>query len=223
MIDIVKLSREYVVIYKPAGVPSQSDPGGDPDAMALTSELLRSRGERPDLWLIHRLDRTVGGLLVFARTKSAAAQLSCAVADGSMEKYYLAVAEGIPCGGVYRDYLYKDARISKAFVVKAERRGVKEAVLECEPLVTYNERTLCRIKLLTGRYHQIRAQLSSRATPLVGDGKYGSRDKAARTPSLFAYKLAFGINGERVEAVRYPDPSEYPWNIFDAELSAKEL
>ena len=223
MIEIVKKNREYVVIYKPAGVPSQPDPSGDPDAMSMTSELLSRLGEGSALWLVHRLDRTVGGLIVFARSKAAAAELSGQVADGKMEKQYVAVAEGAPEGGTYRDYIYKDARISKAFVVNGDRRGVKAASLDCMPIATRQERTLCRIILHTGRYHQIRVQLSSRGNPLVGDGKYGSRDRGSHTPSLFAYKLAFSIGGERVEAEMLPDLAEYPWNLFEAELTAKEL
>ena len=223
MVEIVKKDREYVIINKPIGVPSQPDPTGDPDALGMTSELLRSMDERAELWLVHRLDRTVGGLMVFARTKSAAAELCALAASDGIEKLYLAVAEGSVAGGEYRDYIYKDARLSKAFVVDSARRGVKEALLDCEPLVTHSERTLCKISLHTGRYHQIRVQMSSRGTPLVGDGKYGSRDKGARVPSLMAYSLAFSLGGKRISASVLPDASVYPWCLFEKELSLKEF
>lgn len=223
MVRIIEESREYVIVYKPAGIPSQQDPTGDPDAMSITSELLSSRGESSSLWLIHRLDRTVGGLIVFARTKTAAAELSDMVASDKMRKTYLAVAEGIAVSGEYRDFLYKDARISKAFVVDRKRAGVKEAILECEAVATCSGRTLCRIDLHTGRYHQIRAQLSSRGTPLVGDGKYGSRDKGARTPALWAYKLEFDFRRKHVCATLKPDTTLYPWCVFEREISEEVL
>lgn len=191
--------------------------------MSITAELLSALGESSSLWLVHRLDRTVGGLLVFARTKSAAAELSELVAGDKMRKIYLAVAEGVPQGGEYRDYLYKDARISKAFIVDRKRTGVKEAYLECEPIATRNSQTLCRIDLHTGRYHQIRAQLSSRGTPLVGDGKYGSRDKGARTPALLAYRLEFDFKGKRIIAEVRPDSTVYPWSAFEDEISKEVL
>ena len=218
MVEIVVLRPECAVIYKDVGIPSQPDPTGDADAMSITSAMLAERGESSKLWLVHRLDRTVSGLMVFARTEAAARELSRLVAEDKLEKTYLAVAQGNPEGGVYRDFLSKDARLSKAFVVKSARRGVKEAHLDCEPLFTKQERSLCRVSLHTGRYHQIRVQFSSRGTPLVGDGKYGSRDKGARTPALTAYKLAFTLSGERIEAERLPDVSEYPWSLFEAEI-----
>ena len=223
MLQIVEKSREFIIVYKPAGVPSQSDPSGDPDAMSIAGEMLAKLGEPSRLWLIHRLDRTVGGLIVFARTQSAAAELSALASGTGLEKSYLAVAEGLVEGGVYRDYLYKDARLSKAFVVDRARKGVKEASLECIPIANRDNKTLCRVNLHTGRFHQIRVQLSHRGAPLVGDGKYGSRDKGARMPALFAYRLAFALRGKRVEAVRYPEFTEYPWCAFEAELSAKEI
>ena len=150
MVQILEKNREYVIVCKPVGIPSQSDPTGDSDAMSIVSDMLFAQGDDSALWLVHRLDRAVGGLLVFARTKRAAAELSRSVADGNMKKRYLAVAEGQPDGGEYRDYLYKDARISKAFVVDRKRAGVKEAVLECAPIVTREALTLCKINLACG-------------------------------------------------------------------------
>ncbi len=215
MIKIIKKAREYLVIYKPAGIPTQKDPTGDADAMTLAAEALRELGESDKLWLVHRLDRVVGGILVLARTKEAAAELSAEAADGRMTKEYFALTEGTPEGGTYVDFLYKDARVSKAFIVDKERRGVKRAELECTPLKTVAGVSLNRIKLNTGRYHQIRAQLSHRGTPLVGDGKYGSRDKGARMPALMAYRLAFTLGKVQISAEYMPDTKEYPWSLFD--------
>ena len=204
MIEIVKLSKDYVIIYKPPGTPSQSDPSGDKDAMTECSELLRASGEPDTLYLIHRLDRVVGGLLVFARNKKTAAILSSLVAGDGLNKEYYAVVSGDAPGGVMKDFLYKDATIGKAFVADRKRAGIKEAELEYVTLDTVIHKSapmsLVRVRLKTGRFHQIRAQFASRKMPLIGDKKYGSRDSAAKMPSLFATWLGFDVNGEKVEA-----------------------
>ena len=221
MIEIVNKTKDYVIIYKPAGIPSQSDPGGDPDAMTLTSRILLEIGEREELFLIHRLDRVVGGLLVFARNKKSAAHLSSLVAERRLEKHYFAVVEGEAEGGAMKDYLYKDATLGKAFVCDRQRAGVKSAELEYRLLdrKTVGQRSLSLVKicLKTGRFHQIRAQFASRKMPLIGDKKYGSRDFEAKMPSLFATELAFEFNGDSVRASRLPELSSYPWSLFEKE------
>ena len=218
---IVLENKHFVVINKPCGMPSQSDPSGDKDAMTLTSELLRSEGSNPSLFLIHRLDRVVGGLMVFARTKEAAALLSSAVAERDMTKEYFAVVPGVPEGGVMEDYLYKDANLGKAFVTDRKRNGVKEARLEysvCKTVTTdKGDISLVRVKLGTGRFHQIRCQFASRRMPLVGDKKYGSRDTMAKMPSLFASHLSFEYKGEKFDAFALPDLTKYPWSMFSKE------
>ena len=222
MTDIIYKCRDYIIVYKPAGVPSQSDPSGDKDAMTMASEQLSELGECDELYLIHRLDRVVGGLLVFARNKQTAAKLSRLVSEEKLGKEYLAVVDGVlDCSGDMRDYLYKDARTNKAFIVDRQRAGVKEAVLEYNLLKTVyvNElpKSLVRVRLKTGRFHQIRAQFSHRSMPLIGDGKYGSRDKMARTPALFAYKLDIDLKGNRAQVTKLPDLTEYPWCLFEEE------
>lgn len=222
MIEIVSKTKDYVIIYKPAGIPSQPDPSKDADAMTLCGEILRSLGERDSLFLIHRLDRTVGGLLVFARNKESAAQLSRQVAERLFKKEYFAVIEGVGESGVMRDYLYKDATLGKAFVTDRKRAGVKEAELEyrTQGVVSDGERdiSLVKISLKTGRFHQIRAQFASRKMPLIGDKKYGSRDYKAKTPALFATHIAFNIGGKEVSATRLPDLADYPWSLFGEEI-----
>ena len=219
MIEIISKTKDYVIIYKPQCIPSQSDPSGDKDAMSLCSEMLRQMGERDELYLIHRLDRVVGGLIVFARNKKSAATLSTLVAEHNITKEYFAVVEGRAEGGVMRDYLYKDATLGKAFVTDRKRSGVKEAELEYTTLDTVSldkrEVSLVRVRLKTGRFHQIRAQFSSRKMPLIGDKKYGSRDFKAKLPSLFAARLAFDFNGNSVSESKLPDLSEYPWSLFE--------
>ena len=219
MIEIVAKTKDFVVIYKPAGVPSQSDPSGDTDAMTMCSEMLRHKGESSELYLIHRLDRVVGGLIVFARNKKSAATLSSLVAEHNITKEYFAVVEGRAEGGVMHDYIYKDATLSKAFVTDRKRSGVKEAELEYTTLDTIGidnrEISLVRVRLKTGRFHQIRAQFSSRKMPLIGDKKYGSRDFKAKTPSLFATRLEFCFNGKEISESKLPDITVYPWSLFE--------
>ena len=225
MIEIISKTKDYIIIYKPVGIPSQSDPSGDKDAMTMCSEMLRQNGESAELYLIHRLDRVVGGLIVFARNKKSAATLSALVAEHNITKEYFAVVEGRAEGGVMRDYLYKDATLSKAFVTDRKRSGVKEAELEYTTLDTVcldnREISLVRVRLKTGRFHQIRAQFSSREMPLIGDKKYGSRDFKAKTPSLFAARLAFCFNGKEVSESKLPDHSVYPWSLFEEEKYVK--
>ena len=223
VMEILYKSKNFAIINKPAGMPSQSDLSGDKDAMTATSEALLSLGEKSDLWLVHRLDRVVGGLLVFARNKKSASVLSDLISRGEFKKEYLAVTEG-ECAerGEMRDYIYKDAKISKAFIVDKKRAGVKEAVLKYELLakarLESGDRSLVKVELITGRYHQIRAQFSSRALSLVGDGKYGSRDKGARMPALFSHRISFSALSEFVDVRLNPDVGEYPWNLWSEVL-----
>ena len=223
MVEILYKSKNAVVIYKPAGVPSQSDPSGDPDAMTLTSAELKRLGESDALWLVHRLDRVVSGLLVFARSKRYAAILSELVKDRLLTKEYYSVVDGATEGEhVLEGYIYKDPRAGKAFIVDRQRAGVKSARLTYRALATVStprgDKTLVYVTLDTGRFHQIRAQLSHEHLPICGDGKYGSRDNAARSIALMASHLAADIPGEPLEVSRLPDLSLYPWSLFDRDL-----
>ena len=224
--EILYKDKNIVAVYKPAGIPSQPDPSGDADAMTLCSELLEKSGDKnTELYLIHRLDRVVGGILVFARTKACAADLSSIISDRRVKKEYLAVIDGEADGGILTDFLYKDARAGKAFVVDRKRAGVKEASLEYSALSKLKTdngiKTLVKIELHTGRFHQIRAQFSARKTPLVGDKKYGSKDALAHMPSLFCIGLSFELFGKEISVSAYPDTETYPWGRFYEKI--KEL
>ena len=219
--DILYKSRDVIVINKPAGIPTQSDKSGDLDALTVTSEMLSQSGEKSELWLVHRLDRVVGGVLLFARTKAACAYISELIQKGKLEKRYFAIAEGTPKEGEYTDFLYKDSAKGKAFAVERERRGVKEARLICNPIKSVTtERgvyTLVEILLITGRFHQIRVQLASRGTPIVGDGKYGSHDNKAPMPALMSHRVTLKLKSENIDVRALPDRNVYPWSLFDAE------
>ena len=220
-IEVLYKSDNALVIYKPAGIPSQPDPSGDKDAMTLASEHLMSLGERSNLWLIHRLDRNVSGVMVFARNKRTAAELSEIVKVRLLTKKYVAIVEGDAEGGEFCDLLYKDSRVSKAFVVDRNREGVKEARLSYRKIATADtprgKRTLISVLLETGRVHQIRAQLSHRHNPILGDGKYGSREKLAQGLALSACNLEIELSSEKISVTRLPDTTEHPWSIFARE------
>ena len=218
---ILYLDADVVVVEKPPFVPSQSDPSGDPDAMSETARLLREEGKSPELYLIHRLDRVVGGLLVFARNKRACASLNSALAEGKIIKEYLAVTDGTTeDSGTLEDYLIKDAKTSRAHSVPKERKGAKYARLTYETLARANDGdrplSLVRVRLDTGRFHQIRIQFSTRHLPLLGDGKYGSKTNKCKV-SLFAYRLTVPTVNGRKTLTAYPDPAAYPWSLFSKE------
>lgn len=190
---ILYTDRGIVACIKPVGLDSEAEVPA-----ALKAEL---GGE---IFPIHRLDKNVGGIMVFARTKSAAAALSKAVQDGQMVKEYVAMVHGTPPeSGDWEDFLFKDSRKNKVFAVKKERKGVKYARLEFSRLKG-GEQSLVHIRLHTGRSHQIRVQFSSRGFPLVGDHKYGSRDSAT-APMLFSCRITLPWNGENRIFEALPD------------------
>ena len=185
--------RDLAVCVKPVGLDSESEVSA-----ALKEQL---GGE---IFTIHRLDKNVGGVMVYARTKQAAAAMSRAVQEGTMVKEYVAMVHGMPPeSGDWEDLLWKDAKKNKVFVVKRERGGVKKAQLDFRRLTT-GETSLVRIRLHTGRSHQLRGQFSSRGFPLVGDHKYGSRD-AATAPMLFSCKITFPWKGKEMVFETLPE------------------
>ena len=182
--DIRYSDRDLAVCIKPVGLDSEAE---------VPAELKKALGG--EIFPIHRLDKNVGGVMVFARTKQAAAALSKAVQEGQMVKEYLAMVHGTPPEtGDWEDFLFKDSRKNKVFAVKKERKGVKYARLEFNRL-TAGEMSLVHVRLHTGRSHQIRVQFSSRGFPLVGDHKYGSRDERLE-PMLFSCRITFPWKGE---------------------------
>lgn len=190
--DYLYTDREFAIVLKPVGMDSEKD---------VPADIVRSLGG--EAYPVHRLDRNVGGCMVYARTRRAAAALSKAVQDGSMVKEYVARVHGCPPeAGDWQDLLWKDSGKNKVFVVKRERKGVKAARLEFRRLEA-GECSLVRIRLHTGRSHQIRVQFASRGYPLVGDHKYGARDEAT-APMLFCCALTFPLNGETMHFEALP-------------------
>ena len=194
--EIIYSDNQIAVCIKPVGLDSEHQ---------LPLTLRETLGG--EIFPIHRLDKNVGGLMVYARTKAAAAMLSKAVQDGSLIKEYVALVHGTPPEtGDWEDLLFKDSSKNKVFVVKRERRGVKKARLEFQRLRA-GENSLVRIRLHTGRSHQIRVQFSSRGYPLAGDRKYGGKDEYT-APMLFSCCLRFPYQGEERGFERLPDWAE---------------
>ena len=189
--------NHIIVVEKPVNVPSQQDKTGDKDMLTIIKDYLKIKYNKPGnvyLGLIHRLDRPVGGVMVFARTSKAAARLSEAVREKKFEKIYLVIVNGKmekQCG-VLEDYLWKNEKTNLSKVVSESTKNAKYAKLEYEVL-KYREDidlSLLKIKLHTGRHHQIRVQLSSRGHDIYGDQKYGTRGSGKQI-TLWAYQLSF--------------------------------
>ena len=222
MIDILYEDQFLLVCLKPAGVLSQPDvTGSGEDMLSLLHDQLKARdGGEPYIGLVHRLDRGVGGVMVFAKRQDVAGALSTAGANRTLVKHYLAVVHGRPSEdrGVMKDYLYKDAAKNKTFVVERQRKGVKEASLAYAALATQDdtpagECSLLQIRLHTGRTHQIRVQCASRGLPLIGDGKYGARDHGLPI-GLWSYRLTFAHPrkmGKTVDVAALPTGEVFGW------------
>lgn len=192
-IQILCAERDFAVIVKPVGMDSEKE---------VPERLSRELGGV--FYTIHRLDRNVGGVMVYARTKEAAAALSRLVQSGELVKEYFAQVTGIPPEeAVWEDLLLKDSRKNKVFVVKRQRVGVKAAKLAYTRL-TAGEVSLVRVRLHTGRSHQIRVQFASRGYPLAGDHKYGARDRLTE-PRLFSCAVSFPWKGKQLRFEAAPE------------------
>lgn len=208
MIEILFENEDFLVCIKPVGIASQNDKSED-----MVKLLSFQTGS--DIFPVHRLDTAVGGTMVFAKNSRTAASLSKQITEGSFKKKYLAVIDGIPKHNyaILEDLLFKDSSKNKSYVVKRERKGVKKAKLEYNVLATADKSSLIEVLLHTGRSHQIRVQFASRKMPLIGDGKYGSKDNRC-TVALWSYEVSFAYNSDIMAFVSKPDVQAYPWNLF---------
>lgn len=224
---IIHQTAEYVVVCKAAGEDSEHD---------LPEMLAEQNGDRAtDYYVVHRLDQAVAGLLVLARNRVTAAELSRQLTENRLRKTYLCVVPGVPApaSGEMQDLLYQDKMKRKMFPVKWKRAGVKEASLRYHVLETKlmnttvtsskqedtaavgaSQLTLVEVELQTGRFHQIRCQFAARKLPLVGDGKYGSRVRSPHL-ALFCRTLSFYDPKEKKElCFTATPPAEFPWTAF---------
>ena len=197
MEKIIFEDNHIIVVEKPVNIPSQADKTGDIDMLTIIKEYLKEKYNKPGnvyLGLVHRLDRPVGGVMVFAKTSKAASRLSNQVREKQFEKTYLAIVNGKmeQETGILKDYMYKDERNNMSKVVPEGTKNSKSAVLDYEVLKYSKELNLSvlKINLHTGRHHQIRVQLSSRNHSIYGDQKYGGRGHGKQI-ALWAYELKF--------------------------------
>ena len=204
--QIIYEDQDIVVCVKPARVLSTDEPGGVPD-------LLREELGTEDFRTVHRLDRVVSGLMVVARNAAAASELSRQIREDAFEKEYVAVVRGAlkeECGQM-RDLLGRDKARKMTFVAPEPAKGVQEAVLDYWVLSKNGEFSKVRIRLHTGRTHQIRVQFASRGLPLVGERKYSELNDPCEI-ALWSYRLSFlhPYTGAPVEFILEP-PQVYPW------------
>lgn len=209
MPEILYADAAVAVVVKPAGVLSQGDAE---DAMPV----LLQKQLGGTIFPVHRLDQPTGGVMVYARTQDAAAKLSAQMQSEAFGKEYLAVLDGTPepAEGELHDLLFFDRQKGKSYAVRRKRAGVKDARLAYRVLAQAEGLTLVRVRLFTGRTHQIRVQFSSRGWPLTGDGKYGSRNNRCAL-ALWSAELHFAhpVTGETL-IFRSQPPEAYPWTLF---------
>ncbi len=206
-LEVLYEDNHLIVVYKPENILSQSDITGDVDMLTLVKSYIKDKYNKPGnvyVGLIHRLDRPVSGIMVFARTSKAAARLSKQIQNYEFSKHYFAVVNGILTEkrGEFSDYLVKDNDGNTTISNKLEG---KKAILEYSVISSINNYSLVNIKLITGRHHQIRVQFASRGYPLYGDQRYGKQDN--NQIALTSYQLSFyhPISKEKLIFTRYPN------------------
>jgi 23S rRNA pseudouridine1911/1915/1917 synthase len=218
-VKILYEDNHLIVAIKPVGVLSQSDGSNSPDMLTILKAYIKEKYNKPGevyLGLVHRLDKPVSGVMVFARTSKAASRLSEQIRSNKVEKIYRCVVCGILEGsGRLENYLLKDENKNMVTVADSERPGYKKCFLDYKAVASKDGLTLAEVKLGTGRPHQIRAQMSHSGYPLLGDQKYGQKDKNCKDVALQAFRLSFEHPVKR-ENITFeaPFPEEYPWSLF---------
>ncbi len=222
-IPVLFEDNHILVVLKPQNMPVQQDISGDDDLLSVLKDYIKQKYNKPGnafLGLVHRLDRTTGGIMVFARNSKCAARLSKAFADRKIEKSYLAVTIGTPKAksGTLVNYLKKNTVSNIVYVATQATDGAKRAELSYKVLDSTPLTSLVKVALETGRSHQIRVQLSAINTPVFGDARYGGDKYGKHNLALWAYKLCFyhPVNQDRMVFFVYP-PDNVPWSDFPIE------
>ncbi|WP_300278822.1 RluA family pseudouridine synthase [Peptacetobacter sp.] len=219
-INVLYEDNHLLVVEKPVNILSQGDNTNDKDMVNLLKSYIKEKYNKPGnvyLGLVHRLDRPVGGAMVFAKTSKAASRLSEQVRNKTFKKTYRAVINGKikKQEDTLKDYLYKNKKTNMVSVVTEKHKDSKYAELSYKALDFKDNMSLVQIDLKTGRPHQIRVQFASRNNPLYGDQRYGKNSKVGQQIALWSYKIEIvhPITKEKMEFTCEP-PKEYPWNIF---------
>lgn len=216
MINVVYEDNHIIVVEKPVNIPVQADDSKDLDFLSMIKKYIKDKYNKPGnvyVGLVHRLDRPVGGIMVFAKTSKAASRLSEQVRLNKIKKVYHAVIEGKPLKeGHLEDYLLKD---SKTNTTKVNKSG-KLSILDYKLISTVKNLSLVKVFLKTGRSHQIRVQFSSRNLPLYGDQRYNKNAKVGQQIALYATSLSFEHPTTKENLTFELDlPNKYPWNIHN--------
>lgn len=209
--QIEYIDKSIIVAVKPPKVLSTDEPGGMPS-------LVRTQlgDEKADVRTVHRLDRVVSGLMLLARSQSAASELSRQIRDGGFDKAYLAVVHGqTEKRGFFDDLMIRDKAERKSYVTDTPAKGVQRAQLKFETLAHKEGFSLVRVELITGRTHQIRCQFSHHGYPLVGDRKYSLLEDDCDI-ALWSESISFSHpeSGGKM-SFRLSPPEKWPWNIFN--------
>ena len=218
-VKVLYEDNHLIVAIKPAGVLSQSDGSNAPDMLTILKAYIKEKYQKPGevyLGLVHRLDRPVSGVMVFARTSKAASRLSEQIRTRRVEKIYRCVVNGVLEGeGRLENFISKDEASNSVTVSDVEKPGFKASYLDYRALASKDGMTLVEVKLGTGRSHQIRAQMAHAGHPLIGDQKYGKKDERTKDIALEAYKLSFEHPVKR-EFITFeaPVPDIFPWSLF---------
>lgn len=224
--EILYEDNHIIVVSKPQGVASQPDETGDKDVLTQVKEYIKEKYNKPGeafVGLVHRLDRPTGGAMVFAKTSKAASRLSEQMRNGDFDKTYLAVVCGKPRESKAKivSYLKKDEKTNTALIVPQTTTGAKRAELDYEVLA-YNQDTdhsLVKVKIYSGRGHQIRVQMKSIKCPIFGDQKYGGENMPKVMLNLFATELAFlhPVTKQKLIFRVYPPETSSAWNEFNVD------
>lgn len=224
MIEKLYEDKHIIAIVKPSGVLSAPAPSGE---KWLGDYLFEEIGIK-DAGIIHRLDRNVSGVMIYSKLPASCGKFCALVSERAFTKEYFAIVHGVPKEekGIYEDLLFRDSLSNKTFIADRMRKGVRDASLEYRVLGSAESEdgtlSLVRIKLHTGRTHQIRVQFASRGTYLFGDGKYGSHTNRGSI-ALYSARLAFThpITKKQIDIKSVPTGLEYPWTIFEDILSER--
>ncbi|MEK5027417.1 RluA family pseudouridine synthase [Paenibacillus sp. FSL M7-1046] len=228
--EVLYEDNHLLGIVKPVNIPVQEDATGDADLLSLLKEDVKERFNKPGnvyMGLVHRLDRPVGGAMIFAKTSKAASRLSESVRTHSFHKVYLTVVHGQPPASQGRliNTLLKDAKSNTVTIVRKGTPGGKEAILDYTVLGSAEGYTLLKIDLLTGRSHQIRVQLAGIGCPLFGDQKYGSAvNRPGQQIALWSALVGFPhpVTKEEIELISLP-PQTFPWNLWSRHLQKQAI
>lgn len=220
-IKVLYEDNHLLIVEKPVNIPVQQDRTNDPDLLTMLKQYIKEKYDKKGnvyLSLVHRLDRPVGGVILFAKTSKAASRMSDLLRRRALKRTYVAVVRGkvTKRSDMLTHYLLKDRKKNKVFAVRKNTKNAKEAILQYKKIANTENLTLLKVMLQTGRSHQIRVQLSEIGHPLYGDQKYGENvNKVGEQIALWAYELSF-VHPVRKEeiVIRSLPPNTYPWSEF---------